>query len=91
MPVANAATTVRGARMSGWSAMSRPNVSTSARIPIATTTPKPRPSVEPTTPTANASSCTERITCFLEAPRARSKASSRLRWATRMEKVLTMM
>ncbi len=89
--MANAATTVRGARMSGWPAMSRPTVSTKARMPIATSTPSPRPSVEPTTPTANASSWTERITCRLEAPRARSSASSRLRWATRIEKVLTMM
>ena len=59
--------------------------------PCASSTPRPRPSVEPTTPTTNASSWTERITCRLEAPSARSSASSRLRWATRIEKVLTMM
>ena len=32
---------------------------------------------------------TELVTCFFDAPIARSRASSRLRWATRMEKVLT--
>ena len=91
IPVAYAATGVRGARMSGWSARSRPNVATRERIPIASTYPRPSPSVEPTTPTTNASSWTERITCRLDAPSARSSASSRLRWATRIEKVLTMM
>ena len=35
------------------------------------------------------SSCTDRVTWRREAPRARSRASSRLRWATRIEKVLT--
>ena len=31
------------------------------------------------------------MTCLREAPMARSSASSRLRWATRIEKVLMMM
>ena len=56
---------------------------------MASSTPSPSPSVEPMTPTTNASSSTDRVTCRFEAPSARSSASSRLRWATRIEKVLT--
>ena len=44
--------------------------------------------MEPTSPTTKASASTERFTCFFDAPIARSRASSRLRWATRIEKVL---
>ena len=49
----------------------------------------PRPIVEPSSPSTSASSCTDRITWRREAPSARSSASSRLRWATRIENVLT--
>ena len=45
--------------------------------------------VEPTAPSTTASNITDRVTCRREAPIARSSASSRLRWATRIEKVLT--
>jgi len=58
---------------------------------IASSTPSPTPRVDPSSPTTNASNSTDRVTCLLEAPRARSRASSRLRWATRIENVLTMM
>ena len=57
---------------------------------MASSTPSPSPSVEPSRPTTKASISTDRVTCLLEAPSARSSASSRLRWATRIEKVLTM-
>ena len=56
---------------------------------MASSTPRPSPSVEPTSPTTSASSSTERVTCRFDAPSARSRASSRLRWATRIENVLT--
>ena len=46
--------------------------------------------VDPSRPSTRASSSTLRETCRREAPRARRRASSRLRWATRIEKVLTM-
>ncbi len=46
--------------------------------------------MEPTRPTASASVTTDRLIWRREAPRARSRASSRLRWATRIEKVLMM-
>ncbi len=42
-------------------------------------------------PVNAASPSTDRRTCFRLAPRARSSASSRVRWATTIVKVLTMM
>ncbi|CAB4710572.1 unannotated protein [freshwater metagenome] len=89
-PTAYAATTVRGAKISGCPRRSSPNWAKSARMAIASSTPNPRPTVDPKIPSTSASSCTERVTCRLEAPSARSSASSRERWATRIEKVLTM-
>ena len=53
--------------------------------------PSSRPRVAPTTAIMKASIITERVTCFLLAPRARSSADSRTRWDTRIEKVLKMM
>ncbi len=89
MPTAYAATTVRGPRTSDWPDRSRPKLANSARSPTAISTPRPSPTVEPSTPSTNDSSCTERVTWRREAPSARSRASSRLRWATRIENVLT--
>ncbi len=54
-------------------------------------TPRPRPIVEPRMPTATASPITAPVTCRREAPTARSSASSLVRWATSIEKVLKMM
>ena len=45
----------------------------------------------PTTAMMKASISTDRVTCFLLAPSARSSADSRTRWETRIEKVLKMM
>ena len=67
---------------------SRPNVANSARIPSASRYPTNNPMVDPISPTANASISTERRTCRRDAPIARSRASSRLRCATRIENVL---
>ena len=55
---------------------------------MATSTPRPSPSTDDSSPTTNASAATERVTCFPDAPSARSSASSRDRWATMIEKVL---
>ena len=52
--------------------------------------PSPRPRVPPSSPRTSASTSTEPVTWRRLAPRARSSASSRERWATRIEKVLTM-
>ncbi len=53
--------------------------------------PRPTPSAEPTSPVIRASPRTEPSTCPRPAPTARSRASSRVRWPTRMLKVLKMM
>ena len=67
MPMTYAAITVRGARISGCSARSRPNVRDQRPDPHRQhARPSPRPSVDAErAPTTNASSCTERITCRL--------------------------
>ena len=90
-PTAYAATTVLGARIRSWALMSRPTCAIRLRMAIARPMPRPTPRVAPRRPTTNASSMTDRTTWRREAPRARSSASSRLRCATRIEKVLTMM
>ena len=53
--------------------------------------PSPRPSTDAMAPTTAASATTEASTWRRLAPRARSSASSRVRCATRIEKVLAMM
>ena len=63
-------------------------VAKSTLMPSARTKPSPRPTVDPMNPMTSASKSTERLTCRRLAPRARNRASSRLRWATRIEKVL---
>ena len=88
-PTTYAATTVRGAKTSGCPDRSSPNRANRERIPIASSTPSARPVVEPSSPSTNASSSTDQVTCRFEAPSARSSASSRLRCATRIENVLT--
>ena len=59
-------------------------------MPTAPSTPSPRPTSEATRPTRAASSRTERNTWRRLAPTIRSRASSLVRWPTRMEKVLKM-
>ncbi len=66
-----------------------------AAVTIRSSTASPAPSssprVAPTKPTISASSWTVNCTCRLRAPSARSRASSRTRWATSIVKVLKMM
>ena len=59
----------------------------SAFSPAARPKPRASPTVDPTSPTINASSSTDRVTCAFEAPSARNRASSRVRCATMIEKV----
>ncbi len=77
-------------KLSGDPLRSSPNVANSALMPRASTNPSPSPRVEPTTPTTKASNSTDRVTWRRDAPSARNSASSRLRWATRIENVLMM-
>ena len=49
------------------------------------------PAAEATSPTTTASASTEAMRWERLAPSARSRPSSRVRWATRIEKVLKMM
>ena len=69
--------------------MSAPRkVLSSAFRPPAISTPRPRPTSDATRATITDSSSTEFITWRRLAPRQRSRASSRVRWATMMVKVL---
>ena len=60
-------------------------------MPLATPSPAAMPASEAPMPMASASPTTAVSTCRREAPRARSMANSRRRWATVMEKALKMM
>jgi len=71
--------------------MSRPIARKIPARPRANSSPSAMPSVAAISARTNASTNTDRVTWRREAPRARSSANSRLRWATRMEKVFTMM
>ena len=68
--------------------MSKPVTPSSERSPIDVATPRTMPTIEASTPTMTASAMTELRTCRRLAPMARNKASSRVRWARTMEKVL---
>ena len=67
-----------------------PDAPSAASTPRARSTPAPTPSTAATSPTTTASSSTEPSTWARLAPRARSSASSLVRWATRIEKVFEM-
>ena len=71
--------------------MVTPKLRQRAPMPLATPTPATRPSADATTPTTAASIATLRRTCLVLAPIARSRASSLVRCATRIAKVLLMM
>ncbi len=67
-----------------------PAASNRALSSSAMPSPAATPSAEPTVPTATASASTPRSTWPRLAPRARSRAASLVRWATRMPNVLAM-
>ncbi len=82
---------VRGAKTRPPSGRDTPTAAVAARSSTARAAPSTSPMVAPTNPTIPASSWTASCTCRLLAPSARSRASSRTRWATSIVKVLKMM
>ena len=89
-PTASPTRTVRGSNTSDPVGSVIPNPRRSASSPNAASTPRPRPIAEETSPTMAASASTERNTWRRLAPTHRSRASSRVRCPTMMEKVLKM-
>ena len=55
---------------------------------FASPTPANSPTTEASSPITRPSITTERMTCLREAPRVRSVANSRVRWATVIDSVL---
>ena len=64
-----------------------PNATKSAFSTFASTSPRKRPTSEPSTPITKASITTDHITWRREAPSVRSVANSRIRWAIVIESV----
>ena len=89
-PTTRAAMTVRDSKTRGPVGRVMPNPLSRASRPRAASTPSPRPISEATSPSRPASTSTERKTWRRLAPTIRSRASSRVRWPTRIEKVLKM-
>ena len=88
VPSSSDTITVRSANTAGASGRSTPIALNSASIPFAIPKPMKSPIVEATRPITRPSSRTERSTCLREAPRVRSVANSRVRWATVIDSVL---
>ncbi len=89
-PTARPTSTVRGANTSAPVGSVVPNPRSSASSPSAASTPRPRPITAETSPVMAASASTERNTWRRLAPTTRSRASSRVRCPTVIEKVLKM-
>ncbi len=81
---------VRGSITVGALGRSTPRALNRAIMPLAIPTPDTRPMTDASRPSTKPSSTTERMTCLREAPRVRSVANSRVRWATVIESVLKM-
>jgi hypothetical protein len=88
VPTSSDDTTAEAGTMIGVSGPANPISRSNALRPMARRIPNPTPTAEATAPTAAASSITEPSTCRRLAPTARSRASSRVRWATMIENVL---
>ncbi len=84
VPTSTATMNVRGSSVIPVVAVD-PNTDSNAR---AMRMPTPNPSIDATNPVTAASTSTDVITCARVAPKARSSANSRVRWATRMLNVL---
>ncbi len=92
MPTAKDETTAAaGSPMLASCRLPPPNVANSRASSAPTPTPAPSPTTEATTPITSASSTTDTIIWRRLAPMARISASSLVRCATMMEKVLKMM
>ena len=81
-PTATPATAVRGSNTTESSGSATPSATISRWRPMPSRTPSPRPSADAAAPTTSPSPITEAATCRRDAPTARSRASSRVRWAT---------
>ncbi len=90
-PTIRPTTTVRGCITRPLSGMSTLSAFISAPTPAANPRPAARPTTDASTPMTKASTEMLSMTCRREAPRARSMANSRRRWATVIEKALKMM
>ncbi|GIV00261.1 MAG: hypothetical protein KatS3mg014_1876 [Actinomycetota bacterium] len=88
VPARSDTTTVRGRTWSPVPGRSTPKASSRTRRPAPMPTPAPTPTAEARRPTIPASSSTDAVTWRRVAPSARSSASSRVRCAVTMEKVL---
>ena len=90
-PTSSATTIVRGLRARPPVGRSAPTALKSASMALATPSPATRPSSDAARPIVRASPVTVASTWRRDAPRARSMANSRRRWATVIEKALKMM
>ena len=88
VPTRIATTTVRRESCSEVEGRDKPAASSSDLSPIASNRPSPTPITDAAVPTINASTRTIRVTWRPVAPNARSSASSRVRCATMIVKVL---
>jgi hypothetical protein len=84
VPTAIETKIVRGANTNPTSGRSPPSAVSS----LASPTPAKSPTTEASSPITRPSMTTERMTCLREAPRVRSVANSRVRWATVIDRVL---
>ncbi len=82
---------VRPRKTTGAEGSSKPIMRMMASRPWAAPRPRTMPTAEATRPTRRASASTDVTRWRRLAPTARSRPSSRVRWATRIEKVLKMM
>ena len=89
-PTASATITVRVANTRSAVGSSTPSARKSPSIPSASSTPRPRPMSEASSPMTSDSRITEPRICRRDAPIVRSVANSRVRWATVIENVLKM-
>ena len=90
MPAAGLTSTVRGFTTRPVDGRSKPIAASPAFSSTASPIPAPRPAAEASIPMIRDSPRTEAITWRRLPPTARSRASSRSRWATMIEKVLKM-
>ena len=90
-PTAKAITTVVELMTRPVVGRSAPAAENAAVTPVARPTPASNPMIDATSPSSVASTRTDPRTWRRLAPMARSRASSRVRWATRIENVLKMM
>ena len=91
VPIAKHRAIVLIVTTTGPAGISIPKAASRAFNSLATPMPATTPAIDEISPTTVASRSTDRVTCRLLAPRARSNAISFWRWATMIEKVLKMM